>query len=159
MLFALQFRNRGLYTGIGLGSAFLLFAALGPGLFQQYYNPFSWQYLAFRWLCHQDLSRSFFLGDGNVPMAVCARCIGIYAGFLGGWGFQPIMAWLNNFSKKWEKKLFTSIIILNLCDVLGNNFGFWTNTSHSRLLLGVLLGLSAAIFLTQTFFNQHKSES
>ncbi len=158
MRFALQFQYRGLYAGIALGSIFLIIAALGPGLFQQPYNPFSWQYLAFDWLCHQDVNRSFLLGSGSVPMAVCTRCIGIYAGFLCGWLLLPIAGWVINFSKKWEKKLFTSVIILNLADVLGNYFGFWTNTSHSRLSFGTLLGLTAALFLTQTFFNKQKSE-
>jgi len=42
----------------------------------------AWIILAFSPLCHQEPARSFQV-DGH-PMAVCARCTGIYLGFLLG---------------------------------------------------------------------------
>lgn len=38
--------------------------------------------LPFRLVCHQIADRSFHLA--GVPIAVCARCAGLYAGFLAG---------------------------------------------------------------------------
>ena len=38
--------------------------------------------LFFAPLCHQSADRSFLIG--GVPLAVCARCTGIYLGFLAG---------------------------------------------------------------------------
>jgi uncharacterized membrane protein len=42
----------------------------------------SWLRLAFRPTCHQQPERCLNLGDG--PLAVCARCAGLYAGGLLG---------------------------------------------------------------------------
>lgn len=39
-----------------------------------------WAQEVFGWLCHQDPSRSFAPGD--VVLAICARCVGVYAGFV-----------------------------------------------------------------------------
>jgi len=39
-------------------------------------------YAAFSWVCHQQPERSFRLGE--FPLAVCARCLGVYAGALAG---------------------------------------------------------------------------
>ena len=41
-----------------------------------------WVRLVFHPLCHQDPARSFILFDS--AMALCARCTGLYSGFLAG---------------------------------------------------------------------------
>ena len=153
---ALQTQNFPLYTAVALGSAFLVFAALGPGLFSTGYTPFSWHYGIFDLLCHQDPQRSYFI-NGN-SMAVCSRCIGFYISFFMGWMLMPAAAKFKITLKKRDQWLFTSAIVINLTDIAGNYFNFWVNTLHSRLMLGLLLGFSAALFLTSEFFKHHKPE-
>ena len=45
-------------------------------------------YQAFSPLCHQVVERSFRFGDA--PLAVCARCTGVYAGLLLGLVVYPL---------------------------------------------------------------------
>lgn len=149
---AIQAQNRLLYAGVAVSSAFLLIIALGPGLTSAPFNPLSWHYQIFDLLCHQDAHRSYFLS--GVPMAVCARCIGIYSALFAGWMLMPLVASFKRFSKKTEKWLLTSAILVNFIDVTGNFLGFWTNTLNSRFLLGIFLGLAAALFLTTDFFKK-----
>lgn len=154
---ALKAENTGLYLGIMIAGAFLIFVALGPGVFtDSTVNPFSWQYKFFNVLCHQDPLRSFSLNSHQ--MAVCARCMGIYFSFFVGWLLLPVIAW-QRYPNKERKKIFLIVaIILNSTDVIGNYLSLWSNTLNSRLLLGSLLGLAAAMFLADSFFKIKKSE-
>src|SRR6056297_1218175 len=45
--------------------------------------------VGFQHLCHQLPGRSFEVG--GVPLAVCHRCVGIYAGLLGGVLSLPVI--------------------------------------------------------------------
>lgn len=156
-MWKLQVHNVGLYVSLLAASVFLVIAALGPGLFHEqsfYFN--SWQYHIFEVLCHQDPARSYSIG--GVPMAVCARCFGIYGLFLMGWLSLPVYAWLKADSRNPEKNWLIAAILLNLADVTGNYFGIWMNSLSSRLVLGGLLGISVALLLANEFFNLNKSE-
>src|SRR5512136_1552016 len=46
-------------------------------------------YALFRPLCHQIANRCFMLAGH--PLAVCGRCLGIYAGFAMGLAFYPFV--------------------------------------------------------------------
>ncbi|MEX0607884.1 MAG: DUF2085 domain-containing protein [Balneolaceae bacterium] len=155
-MYQLQAQNFGLYVAILFGGFTLIFAALGPGIFNSQPNPFSWQYLFFEVLCHQDSLRSFHIN--NQPMAVCARCFGIYTAFLFGWLFLPVFGWLGSASQQKKKIFLIAAILLNSTDVIGNYFSIWSNTLHSRFLLGSLVGLAVTFFLAESFFNKIKSE-
>jgi uncharacterized membrane protein len=48
----------------------------------------AWAYRAGALVCHQQAGRSF--ARGGVPLPVCARCTGLYAGGAGG----ALLAWL-----------------------------------------------------------------
>lgn len=157
-MWKLQAHNKGLYVSIFVGSVFLVITAMGPGLFHAdtlHFN--SWQYHIFEMLCHQDPARSYSIAD--VPMAVCARCFGIYGLFFLGWLGLPIYAWLKGDARNAEKNWLIAAIILNLADVIGNYFGMWANTLNSRFLLGSFIGWTLALILVNEFFTtSNKSE-
>lgn len=84
-------------------------------------------------VCHQDPARSFWiLGE---PVAVCARCLGIYLGAAAGAWFpaprRVLVAGLALFAA------------LNLADVLTEAAAWHGNWKLTRFLLGALLGLAA----------------
>jgi len=150
---ALQFKNRSLYALLFAISASLFIVALGPGLFGHLSIPYiSWQFKAFHLLCHQDPLRSFSINGSQ--MAVCARCIGIYSFFLLGVIIMPLLGLIKKLKFRFYFRFLIGTIILNFIDVLGNQFEFWTNTNMSRLLLGSIFGLSAAVLLTNEFFKK-----
>ncbi len=89
--------------------------------------------LFFSPVCHQDPVRSFWLFGG--PVAVCARCLGIYLGAAAGaWVSAPRRILL------WGFLLFAA---LNLADVLTEAAAWHGNWKLTRFLLGGLLGLTA----------------
>lgn len=155
MNLGLEFKNRALYSIVFIGSFFLVIIALGPGLFGNPSLPYiSFQFEAFHVLCHQDPLRSFSLN--NSQMAVCSRCIGIYSAFFTGVILMPFLVLIKKVKFRYYFRFLIGTIILNLMDVMGNQFEFWTNTNGSRLLLGVLFGLSAALLLSNEFFKKTK---
>lgn len=134
---------------------FFVIAALGPGLFpNMLVHPYNWQYVLFDVLCHQDPLRSFNLYSHQ--MAVCARCLGIYSFFLAGWLLFPVFAFFRTPSAQKKKIFLIAVILLNSADVIGNYFGYWSNTLNSRFLLGSFLGLATAFFLADNFFKHKK---
>ena len=151
-----QAHQTGLYGGLLLVSTGIFVVALGPGVFgHTEWAHFSWQHQAFALLCHQDPARSFTL-NGNT-MAVCARCLGIYSSFFWGVLLMPLSARLISMNTKLFARLLLGAILLNFADVLGNAFGVWTNTLVSRFLLGILIGSTAALLLTNGFFKHIKN--
>ena len=90
-------------------------------------------FLFFSPVCHQDPARSFWIF--GAPMAVCARCLGIYLGAaVGAWIPAPRRMLLSGLA------LFAA---LNLADVLTEAAAWHGNWKLTRLLLGALLGLAA----------------
>lgn len=71
---------------------------------------------------------------------------------------MPLSARFFSVRNSITKKILLSILLLNFADVLINAIGIWTNTLHSRLLLGILLGYSAALLLTSGFFKKQDEE-
>ena len=64
-----------------LTAAFILFASLGCTWAIAHGASIQWR-LLFRPLCHGIVHRCLYVW--GVPMPICARCTGIYAGMLGG---------------------------------------------------------------------------
>ena len=109
-------------------------AALAPYLSASGFSLFA---VAILWffspVCHQDPARSFWIL--GAPMAVCARCLGIYLGAaVGAWMPAPRRLLLSGLA------LFAA---LNLADVLTEAAAWHGNWKLTRLLLGALLGLAA----------------
>lgn len=129
----------------------LFILALGPGLYSTSGTQvFSWQYEGFDLLCHQISDRSFHIS--GIQMAVCSRCIGIYGAFMVGWLALPLFSRLK-ISQKSKIRWLIGLIILNLADVFGNFFDLWSNTLYTRLILGVMLGLSVVLLFNNEFFS------
>ncbi|UCE42768.1 MAG: DUF2085 domain-containing protein [Candidatus Aminicenantes bacterium] len=88
--------------------------------------------------CHQIPSRCFYAF--GYPTAVCARCLGIYLGFLLG---TLIFPFVKGFSMPTmpKAKIFISLFLPIVTDTAANILGLWTSTDWVRFITGVLWGL------------------
>ena len=94
-------------------------------------------YRSFAAICHQLPERSYFI-EGH-PLAVCARCAGIYGGFGMLLVLYPLIRPLHSTYLPPAKWLFLGAVPLAI-DFSLTFFGIWENTHTSRLLTGMLLG-------------------
>lgn len=101
-------------------------------------------YQAFSYVCHQLPDRSFFLA--GFPLAVCARCTGVYFGFTAAVISYPLIAPLKRTQAPERKWLFIAAAPLAIDFGLGLT-GIWENTHWSRFGTGALLGGVAVFFL------------
>jgi uncharacterized membrane protein len=132
---------------VGMLCALLLLSLIvaAPWANAHGYDAFaSTLYRGFGVVCHQIPARSFQL-EGH-PFAVCARCTGIYAGFVLGFALYPLVrswqrAWMP--SRVW---LFIAALPITIDFALGF-FGIWENTHFSRLLTGTFFGAVCALFV------------
>jgi uncharacterized membrane protein len=99
-------------------------------------------YAAFAAVCHQRAERSFHI-DG-LPLAVCARCAGIYAGFALGLALYPLMRRIDDERMPQLKWLLLAAAPMVVDFSLGL-IGLVENTHLSRALTGALGG-SIAVF-------------
>jgi len=93
----------------------------------------------FSHICHQASERSFFLV--GTPLAVCARCIGIYAGAAVG-------AFLRVERALAIKALWTTLA-LNIVEAATEYAGLHGNWLVVRALLGFALGAAVAALVAQ----------
>ncbi len=111
---------------------------LAPYLRSQGSSLSAFAYLVFTPICHQIPSRSFHLfGE---PLAVCARCLGIYFGALGGTGLYPL---INGFSKLAlpRARIFILVSVPIIIDAGGNFLHLWVSSHWIRFSTGFLWGL------------------
>jgi uncharacterized membrane protein len=94
-------------------------------------------YRGFKPLCHQIAERSFQLD--NFPLAVCARCLGLYVGFAGGALLYPFVRSLRSAETPARLWLILAALPTGVDFALGF-FGIWANTHLSRLVTATLLG-------------------
>jgi uncharacterized membrane protein len=101
-------------------------------------------YAVFAPLCHQAPERCFHLQ--GFPMAVCARCAGIYAGFAAGALLYPA---LRGFSRPRLPSLraFLAVSAPIGLDVAGNVFLLWRSPNGIRFLSGLIWGLILPFFV------------
>lgn len=105
-----------------------------------------WQrfiYAVFSPVCHQIPSRCFFI-FGN-PLAVCARCLGIYLGFLAGVGLYPLLRGFRRLDLP-KAKIFCLISSPIVVDTVGNFAGLWETSKGIRLGIGFLWGAILPIY-------------
>lgn len=101
-------------------------------------------YQTFGHFCHQIPERSFHVA--GEPFAVCARCFGIYAGFLAGVACFPW--WRRAAQKYFPSRWWLLAALLPMClDVALEFFGMWKNTHTSRVITGAILGVVAAVYV------------
>ncbi|MDQ3585740.1 MAG: DUF2085 domain-containing protein [Acidobacteriota bacterium] len=101
-------------------------------------------YGVFGQICHQIPARSFYWHEH--PLAVCARCVGVYAGCAVGVLCYPLMRSLKRTDappRRWLVLVAAPAVI----DFSLTFFGLWENTHTSRLLTGALLGAGAVFFV------------
>ena len=101
-------------------------------------------YAAFSGVCHQRPERSFFL-FGH-PLAVCARCCGIYAGGFAGFLIYPLARPLNRETVPWRGWIVVGALPM-IIDALGGMTGLFPNTFLSRFVTGALAGSVIAFYL------------
>lgn len=94
-------------------------------------------YRPFGTFCHQLPERSYFIAGH--PLAVCARCTGLYGGFALLLVLYPLTRPLSSTLLPRPMWLFLAAAPLAV-DFLLTLFGIWDNTHSSRLLTGMLLG-------------------
>jgi len=94
-------------------------------------------YFCFSPVCHQIPGRSF--STFGYPMAVCARCLGIYSGFLAGMGFYPLLRGFAELRLP-KMKIFLAFSLPIVADTAGNLLGLWASTNVLRLATGILWG-------------------
>lgn len=144
-----------LFFALGITSLVLWILSFGPGLFQLSSESGirSIQHHLFSWLCHQDPERTIHFHDH--PMAVCARCFGIYTGFFVGLLMLPVASFWLKYRFKHRLALLIIVICLHFVDVTGNYLGWWTNTFASRWILGFVFGTACIALLQNEFFKKH----
>jgi len=111
-------------------------ACVSPALSQNFYAFFST-------VCHQYDSRSLHVF--GYKLAVCARCSGIYFGFLGGVLLVPF------FSKRRISHVGRFLCVAALpmvLDVAMGSVGMYEGNHAIRVLTGLLFGVAAGFALT-----------
>jgi uncharacterized membrane protein len=101
-------------------------------------------YSGFSAICHQLPERSFHLL--GYPLAVCARCLGIYAGFLIGLLIYPLLRRVDEEAtpaRRWLLWAAAPAVI----DYAGNAAGLFTNTFASRTVTGLIAGAAVAFYI------------
>jgi uncharacterized membrane protein len=94
-------------------------------------------YALFSPTCHQIPNRCFYAF--GYPMAVCARCFGIYSGFLAGTLIYPLLKGFSSPSLPRIRTLvFVSVPIV--LDTAANFLGMWTSAGWLRFLTGLIWG-------------------
>jgi uncharacterized membrane protein len=126
----------------------LFILALGGGLWglEPHHLYHQWAMMAFDPLCHQAPDRSLMIS--GTMMAVCSRCLGIYGAFSGGLFLFPMVLWgMRVYAHGVSVRLMVLALGIIVIDFVGNGVGWWTNTHLSRILTGMLFGLSLSWFM------------
>lgn len=101
-------------------------------------------YTFFSFLCHQIPSRSFHIESH--AFAVCTRCFGVYSGLLLGFIVYLFLRSIEEIEPLPRFWLFLALVPMAIDWSLGF-FEIWENTSLSRFLTGLILGVACAIFI------------
>jgi len=101
-------------------------------------------YQAFSPLCHQIPSRSFHF-DG-VPLAVCARCTGVYFGLIPGLMVYPL--WRRVDSERMPHRAWLTAGIAPMAiDCVAGVVGMFSSPIAFRTATGILAGMAIASFI------------
>jgi uncharacterized membrane protein len=121
-------------------AATLLCLAVAPPLLRAHGDALASLAIAafFSRLCHQQAARSLLLF--GTPVAVCARCLGIYAG--------ATLGSLLRLKHPAALRLLGFAVALNAIDVAAESCGLHGNLPLMRLALGGALGLAAGAMLS-----------
>jgi len=107
----------------------------GPGFFSVLSR------VVFHRLCHQDPARTLIVAGALLP--VCARCTGIYLGFLAGWLLRMFRRGPDR-DRKLPTTIFFAGILPLVIDGAANWAGLFNTPPAVRLCTGLLFGAAAA---------------
>jgi uncharacterized membrane protein len=128
-------------TGTLAPLAFALTAVAVPYLLTRGYPAIAFPLQhAFSLICHQRPERSFYLF--GAPIAVCARCLGIYLGAAVGLLFRA--------PRRIAIQLLIAAAALNLIDGLAELAGLHGNWITVRFVLGLALGAAGALLISSS---------
>ena len=96
----------------------------------------------FRVMCHGMVHRSLDLF--GVPMPICARCVGIYAGLLGGIGAFQLIPLLRE--RVMRVAAFIAVTPLGI-DGVTQLLGFRESTNPLRLATGIVAGFFFGLWI------------
>jgi len=97
-------------------------------------------YLFFSGVCHQEADRCFMYH--GQPLAVCARCFGIYIGFIPGLLASGFIPRIRNFLLN-NPRIILVFMLPMILDVL------LPNTHWSRFFTGMAASFPVAVFVHQ----------
>lgn len=129
---------------------FFAFAAWSPPLLYSTLAEWheSWQRQLLSRVCHQQPDLSFAIGE--VPLAVCSRCTGIYTAL-------PVALIVFSFffavlikAKAYIIRIFAIVSLIVVLDGAGNLLHVWQTPDLIRLLTGALWSLAAGMLLVNT---------
>lgn len=101
-------------------------------------------YAIFEPLCHQQRERSFVIFGWS--FAVCARCTGIYSGFLFGLLLYPLLRRIDQESTPHRLWLIASLTMMAV-EALGGWAGVFPSSFLTRTATGALAGAVSAFFV------------
>lgn len=104
----------------------------------------SWNYQFFSPICHQVPSRSF--AAWGHPLGVCARCAGIYAGFLAGILFLSLTL-KRPLRQVPKRKYFFLFLTPTLLDFVLNVTGILSSPCILRAFTGFVLGMILPLYI------------
>lgn len=145
-------KNRWSYWLLLIGFTMLMILSLGGGVWGSEQSIGHWTGKLFENVCHQDPRRSFTIY--NTPMAVNSRCFGIFFGLWIGWLALPFILWFT-MRNVWKNWFLLVAVILQIIDYVGNHL-LWENNNTSRAILGFLLGVATATYLSDFFQTKNK---
>lgn len=102
-------------------------------------------YAPFSYLCHQISERS--LHFASEPLAVCARCFGVYAGLAVGVAAYPFLRPIHDTNAVAPRIVLFLALVPTAIDWVLGFFGIWENTHFSRFATGAFLGAICAFFV------------
>src|SRR5262249_3929548 len=94
-------------------------------------------------VCHQIPERSLWI-QGH-PMAVCARCLGIYLGYFAGLVIYPLMRKRLEIEPPRRRWLLLALLPIAI-DFTGGYLGLFENTIASRIATGFVAGFAGSIY-------------
>lgn len=134
------------YVGIFLAP---YFASLGE--FSSIYAIISGIiYNTYSSMCHQLPERSYFIFDHK--MVVCARCFGIYTGFLAGLIVYPLFMKYIDYKNLSRWYLIISILPMAF-DGTSQLFGFRESFNLLRLFTGLTFGFTVVFYVIPVFLD------
>jgi uncharacterized membrane protein len=137
---------RSIHTAVTTGSVAVVALILAAPLLASDGHPLVSMvlYRTFAPLCHQLPERSFSLS--GFPLAVCARCLGLYGGFAAGM-LVLIASSLGTARANTLLKVLAASWLPLIVDGFGGWFGFFENTPFTRFITGSIAGAGVAYFV------------